>query len=172
MSFRECCRQTKRKPSWGHMRQHWLMPKRSIMSCVKMPSGLPIPLLTLQGTCHILLLWGLEMAIGMKWPSFILCWKEQVWLFASLFDMPTSTLNKRCTCFRIQSTPYKNYNKSRIKLTSFRNSIAGPWNVSPTTTYCCQLHQAMMLYLHQKGELIALLPRHWGGMCMPMTWLI
>jgi len=43
--------------------------------------------------------------------------------------------------------------------------------MSPIATSICQLHQATMPNLHQRGDLIAPLPRHQGEMFIHMIWL-
>jgi len=109
LSSRECCRWTKGKPWWDHMRQQ-LMPNRSLKSCVKTPSDLPIPPLILQDSCCTSLLWGLGMVIGMELPIASSSTGRSRFDCMShlLTRQPTSVLSRRCTCCRMQSTPCKN----------------------------------------------------------------
>jgi len=60
--------------------------RRFLMNYVRMPSGLPTHLLTLQqDTFPTFLVWRLEMVIGNGTAhSFILNWHKQVWLYECL----------------------------------------------------------------------------------------
>ncbi len=145
------------------------MPKSYMMSFVSMPSDLPALPLTLQDSFLTLLLSGLEMVIGMGLLIALSSIGKSKFDFMNLWLtwLPTSVLNRKYICFRMRSIPWMNWGKSRIKLTNSRHSMARSWVMSLTATYCCQLHQTMMPNMHQRGELIAPLPRHQRGMCMP-----
>jgi len=84
LSLRGCCRQTKGKPCWWGPMKQMLMPKRSLLNCLRMPSDLPTLLLALQDSYPTSLLWGSEMVIGMV---LLIASLEQVWLYESLVDM-------------------------------------------------------------------------------------
>jgi len=76
-----------------------------------------------------------------------------------LMQHPISALNRRCTCFKMWSTPKKNWGKSRTMLISFRHFMAKLLAMTPTAISAAS-------NMHQRGELG--LPR---GMCMLMTLL-
>jgi len=86
----------------------------------------------------------LEMGIGMGPPiaSFSTGKSRFYYMNHSLTRQPTSVLNKRCICFRNQSTPCKYCGKSRSKLTSF----GIPWQTMKYGSYCNLLVSAASSY--------------------------
>jgi len=125
MSLRECCRQTKGKPWWDSMKQQ-PMSKRSFLNCVKMPSGLPVPLLILQDF----------------YPTSLVHCLEELWQVKNQADL------------------FQSFHGKSIKIWE------SSWNLllSAASSYDAQFVP--------KGDLLAPLPRHQGGMCTLMTWLI
>ncbi len=94
---------------------------------------------------------------------------------------PISALNRRCTCFKMPSTPKRNCDKSRTKLTSSRRFMERALATIPTVTYCCQLHQTLMPGMHQRAEqapprevsmLMTLATSRMTNSMMPTTWIV
>jgi len=69
-----------------------------------------------------------------------------------------SILVKRCTCSSMLFTHFRNFDKSRIRLTSFKPSMASLLVMSPAAISFFLQHQIMMPHMHKRADLIVLVP--------------